>query len=345
VRGRVRAIPLWIKLLGIIGLLAAACVGLTFVPTGEVAYAPVAPIDLDGKITLAGRPVEPLQGHVYLVGVTERRVNLLQRWLLDIGDPNIDFGPAPAGTKSGSPRVADVNAMVRAKDVAAAVAFQLDGRAVDFEGSGATVALVSRDGPADPFLRRGDVISRINGTDVDNGVEASRLIGNLPPGSAVRLGVLRDGQRVLLAMKTIAPVEGDRVNRSRIGVSLDTINLRIKLPSPVGIDSGEVVGPSGGLAFALYLYDALDSESDLLRGRHVVATGALSPEGRVAAVGRMRQKATAAQHANRDLLVVPKGNLAEAQKAIKAACSEGARCVRVVGVDSVQEAISILGGG
>ena len=44
------AIPLWVKLLGGIGVVAAACVGLTFVPSGDVAYAPIAPIDLDGLL-------------------------------------------------------------------------------------------------------------------------------------------------------------------------------------------------------------------------------------------------------------------------------------------------------
>ena len=50
-----KALPLWVKLLGGIGVLAAICVGLAFVPTGQVAYAPNAPIPLDGKVTVDGR--------------------------------------------------------------------------------------------------------------------------------------------------------------------------------------------------------------------------------------------------------------------------------------------------
>ena len=46
-----KSIPLWIRLLGGIAILAGTCVGLTFVPTGEVAYAPVDPIDLSGNVT------------------------------------------------------------------------------------------------------------------------------------------------------------------------------------------------------------------------------------------------------------------------------------------------------
>ena len=58
-------------------------------------------IDLDGKIMIDGRPVEPLQGRLYLVGVTERKVNLLERLLLDMSDPGVDFGPAPTGAATG----------------------------------------------------------------------------------------------------------------------------------------------------------------------------------------------------------------------------------------------------
>ena len=98
---------MWVKLLGGIGALAAACVGLAYVPSGSVAYAPIAPIDLDGKITIDGRPIEPLQGRLYLVGVTERKVSLLERALLDVSDPAIDFGPAPEEA-GGAPDPSDV---------------------------------------------------------------------------------------------------------------------------------------------------------------------------------------------------------------------------------------------
>lgn len=336
-----KAIPLWVRLLGGIGVVAAACVGLTFVPSGDVAYAPIAPIDLDGKITVDGNPVEPLQGRLYLVGVTEHRVNLLERVLLDVGDPAVDFGPAPTGVGTG-PRPGDVRSMDEAKQVSAGVAFDLAGKPVTWAGTGATVALIDPNGPSAGRLQRGDIIVTVNGIGVDTSVDAGRIIHRLPPGSLVTLGVQRAGVANRIRIRTVAPPRGgDGSRRSLIGVDLSTIGLRVKLPQDVGIDSGEVVGPSAGLAFSLYLIDALLRSDDLLRGRYVVATGSLSPDGQVLPVGRIRQKALAAQASKRDLFLVPAANVAEARKAVADAC-DGSGCIQVVGVRSVSEALTKL---
>lgn len=334
-----RSIPLWVKLLGGIGVLAGACAALAFVPTGDVAYAPNAPIDLDGKITVDDRPAQPLQGRLYLVGVTERRVNLLQRLLLDVSDPAVDFGPEPAGRTDGAPAPSDVRAMDEAKQVAAGIAFDLAGETVDWSGTGVTVEAIAPQGPAASQLRRGDIVVRVNGVDVDSSVEASRIIHALPPGSRVRLAVQRAGTARVVEVRTVAPVDPIATRRSEIGVELSTIGLRIRLPRNVGIDSDNVVGPSAGLAFTLYLYDSLVAD-DLLRGRNVVVTGSVAPDGTVLPVGRIRQKAIATQAAQRTHLLVPFANGAEAAKAIADTCDSG--CTTVVPVRSVQDAIALL---
>lgn len=336
-----KGIPLWVKLLGAIGVLAAASVGLSFVPTGQVAFAPNAPIDLDGRIRVEGRPAEPLQGRMYLVGVTERRVNLLQRMLLDVGDPAVDFGPEPAGIPAGGgPQPRDVQAMDQAKQVAAGIAFDQVDQPVDWSGTGATVSRIAPDGPAAGALERGDIIVRVNGIDVDTSVEASRIIHRLRPGSRVNLAVQRAGTAVKVSLSTVAPRSPIVNRRSEIGVELSTIGLRVGLPRDVAIDSGPVVGPSAGLAFSLYLVDSL-SDEDLLQGRHVVVTGSLAPDGTVLPVGRIRQKAIATQAAKRDLLVVPASDAPVAQAAVAAACDDPS-CVLVVGVRSVAEAVELL---
>lgn len=330
-----KAIPLWVKLFGGIAILAAACVGLAFVPTGEVAYAPIDPIDLDGKIEVRGQVVEPPQGRLYLVGVTERRVNLLQRLLLDVTDPDIDFAPAPS--RGGGASHPDVESMAQAKRVAAGVALGLAGERVEWKGGGATVDAVKPGTPAARALRPGDIIVQVNGREVDSAVDVVKLIRPLRPGSRVQLGINRAGQVLRPALRTIPDGSGG----SRIGADLGTLGLKVGLPFAVEIDSGEVVGPSAGLAFALYLYDAL-SQDDLLRGRHVVASGALSPDGQVLPVGRMRQKAISAQEANRDVLVVPRANADEAAAAVEAACGGQAGCIQVVPVRTAEEAVQLL---
>jgi PDZ domain-containing protein len=201
------------------------------------------------------------------------------------------------------------------------------------------VEQVAPNGPAARALRAGDIIVSVNGTTVDTSVEAGRIIHALAPGSTVTLGVQRAGTPLRARVRTVKPLSGDSTHRSEIGVALSTIGLRVRLPRDVGIDSGNVVGPSAGLAFALYLVDALTPQ-DLLRGRNVVATGAVAPDGSVLAVGRVRQKAIATQAANRDLLLVPRANVEEARAAVAKECD--AACVQVVPVRSVAEAVSLL---
>jgi PDZ domain-containing protein len=337
---------LWVKLFIGMALVAGICVGLAFVPTRDVAYAPAPPIDLDGKITVDGTPLEPLQGRLYLVGVTERHVNLLQRAALDIGDSTVDFAKAPTLAKLTGPSAGDIASMKRAKEVSAAVAYELAGTGgkVVWTGQAATVGSTQPGLPAAGKLFPGDVIEQVNGVGYDNSVDVGRAINQLKPGSKVVLFVRRAGEATKVSLTTVEPVAGDAVHRSRLGLGIDTIGLQVRLPHKVEVDSGAVVGPSAGLAFALAMYDAFEPNTDLLRGRHIVATGSLTPDGQVAPVGRVRQKAIATQAAGHDLLLVPTANVEEAKAAIADACTGDARCVEVIGVGSVQQAIQVLRG-
>lgn len=338
---KVKSVPLWGKLLGAISLLALVFAGLAFVPTGQVAYAPNAPIDLDGRISVEGKTSAALQGRMYLVGVSERPVKLLQRILLDIADPDVDFGPITTGKSNSVVGSEDVRAMDEAKQVAAGIAFDMSGEPAAWSGTGVVVEKVRANGPSANALVPGDIIVKINTSGVETSVGASRIINSLPPGSNVKLSLQRAGTPMLVNVKSVKPDVPDSTRKSEIGVELSTIGLRVRLPRNVKIDSGSVVGPSAGLAFSLYLYDTLD-DVDLLRGRSVVVTGSLAPDGAVLEVGRIRQKALAAQQAGSEVLIVPSANASEAREAVTSRCGEKADCVKVVPVRTVQDAVDLL---
>lgn len=101
----------------------------------------------------------------------------------------------------------------------------------------------------------------------------------------------------------------------------------------VHIASGEVVGPSAGLAFALELIATLEGV-DLAAGRKVAATGALSTTGEVLPVGGLLQKAAACAREGVDLFLVPTSLEGTARKA--------AGGVKVVGVRDLGEALRVL---
>jgi hypothetical protein len=98
---------------------------------------------------------------------------------------------------------------------------------------------------------------------------------------------------------------------------------------------GDVQGPSAGLILALARVDDLTA-GDLPGGRAIAGTGAIGPDGAVAAVGEVAEKTRAAVSARTDVFFVPFPQRAEALRA-----AQGTR-TRVVPVHSVSEAVGWL---
>jgi PDZ domain-containing protein len=205
------------------------------------------------------------------------------------------------------------------------------------------VAHVDPNGPSADLLKSGDRIVRLDGKPVVTSIDLIHTVSSLPPGSRITLGVRRNNLPHLVKLVTGPPTPGDDLHRSRIGVDVNTPHLKVTLPHKVNIATDNVVGPSAGLAFALAIFDAV-SEVDLIRGRYVVATGELTLEGQVLAVGGVRQKAIAAQDDGAELIMVPRGNVQEAREAISDFCKPGGEkmCAGVVGVSSAKQAIELL---
>src|SRR3546814_20494537 len=78
----------------------------------------------------------------------------------------------------------------------------------------------------------------------------------------------------------------DDSGRAVIGVVPEGRIVEFDLPIEVLIDSGEVGGPSAGLAFTLALLDVL-TEGELTGGHRVAATGTIALDGTAGpAIGR-----------------------------------------------------------
>ena len=63
----------------------------------------------------------------------------------------------------------------------------------------------------------------------------------------------------------------------------------VRLPFEIAFDTGEIGGPSAGLAFTLTLLDEL-TDGDLLGGVDVAVTGTMQLDGTVGPIGRLTQK-------------------------------------------------------
>ena len=95
----------------------------------------------------------------------------------------------------------------------------------------------------------------------------------------------------------------DDTTRTIVGiVPFDTAT--VQLPFQVDIDTGQIGGPSAGLAFTLTLIDEL-SKGDLTGGKDVAVTGEIELDGSVGPIGGLAQKVSAVRQAGVHHFLVP----------------------------------------
>ena len=113
------------------------------------------------------------------------------------------------------------------------------------------------------------------------------------------------------------------------------VSMIESFPFEVRISSGEIGGPSAGLAWALGLHDLL-TPGDLTAGRTIAITGTLGIDGTVFPIGGIQDKVVGAAEAGASVLILPEGNLADARAA--------GRDVELVPVATFADALSYLRG-
>jgi Lon-like protease len=173
-------------------------------------------------------------------------------------------------------------------------------------GRGAVVESTEAGCAADGELFPGDVVTAIDGTPVATVRAASTVIEAAASGSTLSFDVTVDGkpQHVDLVRQPCGSQ-----NRTLVGVSMIP-----RFPFPIAISSGDIGGPSAGLMWAVTLYDLL-TPGDLTGGRTIAGTGEIGLDGTIYPIGGIGDKIVAAKDAAATVLLLPKGNLAEARAA------------------------------
>jgi PDZ domain-containing protein len=214
------------------------------------------------------------------------------------------------------------------QQVATFVAAKAAGWDVELHGDGVQVLSLTtynEVGPGDTIVKAGD-------HNVGTYLDLSHAIERRAHPNAPLVLTLRDGNTF-----TLKP---DRVNRVTLadngpsGLITMTESARVSgLRTDVAFESGRGIGPSGGLAFALAVFSEISGEN-LARGRVIVATGAIAPDGRVRPVGYVAQKGRAAASARADIFLVP-------QHLVRDARRYSGR-TRVIGVATFEDALAAL---
>jgi Lon-like protease len=316
-------------------LLTAFLLGAAFVPLPYYLYRPGSVRDTEPLIEVEGTRVYPSDGSIGYTTVSLRQATLLglaQGWLDDDVDV-FDRDRVLQGRDVDENREVNLQMMSDSKQVATQVALERLGYDVEMT-VGQAVVEVTPDMPADGRLEVGDIITAVDGESFDDGEDLTRLLGDDAPGSTITATVQTSAGTQRDVELALAPSPTDP-ERGVMGVRVMEIVLAYDFPVDVTIDTGDVGGPSAGLAFTLALLDDL-TPGDLTGGDDVAVTGTIAGDGSVGPVGGTGQKAAAVRDEGIDLFLVPTADY-------EAAVARAGDDLEVVAVDTIDEALAALG--
>jgi PDZ domain-containing protein len=195
--------------------------------------------------------------------------------------------------------------------------------------------------PSAEQLDEGDTIVAVDGTDVATLDDLTDALADKQPGDTVAVTVDRvDVGEVDVDVELME--SPDEVGKGIIGfVPFDTTSVR--LPFEIAFDTGEIGGPSAGLAFTLTLLDEL-TEGDLLGGVDVAVTGTMQLDGTVGPIGGLPQKVSAVRQAGIEHFIVPAGQSDADMASAREVAGDDVELIVVANIDEALAALERLGG-
>jgi Lon-like protease len=236
-------------------------------------------------------------------------------------------------------RQLNLDLMVDSQQTATLVALETLGYEVDVTISGQTIVDVQAGMPADGVLSEGDTIIEIDGEPIDELDALEQQMADKAPGDDVDLTLTPFSQPHEEAEVTLTLAPGpDDEDRGVMGVLVQAADVEFEFPVDVSFDTGDVGGPSAGLAFTLALIDVL-TPGELTGGERVAVTGAIGADGTVIPVGGTAQKAAAVRRAGIGVFLVPAEDYADALQT-----AGDVEVIEVTSVDGALRELVRLGG-
>lgn len=370
----------WAWALAAVGLLALAAIGVaSLVPsslvsskenerTGEMdptpyALTPASADPVNDRIVFGELPddvnrYDPENSFVF-VTVTAPNQSALS-WLAGRNDPAVDFLTSEDKFGARTPsqrREFNLQMMRSAEQEAQYVALTKLGFDVEITAGDVIVQDVlckvpSDDGgeceewfPSDEQIDPADRIIEADGVRLDSVDDLSAVLANKEPGDEIDLLIQRPGESEETVTVELS-ASPDDPDRTIIGfVPFDT--RAINLPFEVDIDTGDIGGPSAGLAFTLALIDEL-SPGALTGDENVAVTGTINLNGEVGAIGGLAQKVSAVHQRGVRVFLVPASQselkTPEGRQLLEDAGRGEVEIVPVATLDEALAALEKLGG-
>lgn len=312
------------RLFTILALPYLILIVLLVVRTDARAYVPGDLVPIDEVITLEGEHVHETDAFhsIYVMGVD--RPTFFQRGVAFF-DGNVIIDDLPEHREGLSDReIFTANQISRQSATHAAIiaSFKAAGRTIDYEPFD-TVRLVYPF--ADTTLRQEDELLAVNEED-----DVRKALEEAETGQMHTAKVLRDGEET--AAELYRHADG------MYGLSLARQYRITSSEVSFKVHASLIGGPSGGLMQALDLYNRL-SEEDLTQSRVIAGTGTIDAEGRVGAIGGVREKLITAVDKNADIFFIPEGDNHDTALDVK---REKDFDIEIIAVDSLHSAIEGL---
>jgi len=333
----------------------AVLVGVLFIPTPYYLFQPGSVRPAETRIDVTGAKSYETKGDVLFttVYVDQASLAMLARgWLDDAVEIRTEedvYGPEGRDAS----RKANQQRMDLSKLIATKVALDYLDQPAEFTAQGAKVLGLARKGPSIGRLRVGDVITSVDGQDIAIPSDIQKALSDRVPGDVVSVVAERpDGEGTTKYETSIvlgsapsdddtgAAAASDAPSKVRpvLGVSVEPYEPTVSSPVQVRIDSGDVTGPSAGLAWSLAVVDRLTPES-LTDGRDVAVTGEILSDGSVGEIGGIVQKVAAVKRAGVHKFLYPASTDEAEQRQMRLLAGDE---VELVPVATLAEAVEAL---
>jgi Lon-like protease len=328
-------------------VLLAAWIGVNLYTFPYVIFVPGGAENVNEKLKIKNVKEYAAKGKIYwaTVGVKKepKGLDMIAAWI----DSDADWFPREQIYGKQSTKDSDIQSKAEMED-AKLVATVVAGRRLGYKTleGGAEVVDLSPDFPAQQAgINVGEIIEAVDGQLVCIQTDLSAVLMKAAPRGAkfqlrVRTPAVTNATKgspkspekirtVEVGTKYVAEAK-----RAFLGVVLSPAKDKpCHLPFEVDINSGNVGGPSAGLAMTLAILDEL-TPGELTGGVKVATTGTIEADGTVGNIGGVRQKTAAVRAAGAKLFIVPIDEVADA--------TPHAGSMKVVGVRNLDDALAAL---
>lgn len=193
------------------------------------------------------------------------------------------------------------------------------------------VSLVTKGSPSSGKLVASDFVRSVNGKSVATIEELRAAVNEYDGKTALEIAVERDGKSKSYQISPIKDAEG----AWRLGVM---VGYKYEFPVDVKLQLADVGGPSGGMMFALGIYDKL-TPGAITGGKYIAGTGTISADGTIGAIGGIQQKLYGAAAKGAEFFLAPAKNCAEVVGHIP----QGLKVFKVSTFDDALTAVTAIG--